>query len=917
MNFYQKSKAEIIEQFKVDLETGLTAKQVIEQRTKFGENKSPEKREDPYWKILLKSFKEPIIIVLIGAVILSLLSAYYKIKVQGQIRSGQESLYEAAAIFILIMVNAILGFWQEISARKSLNALKEMNNRYTNVLRDGKWQSIPAHELVVGDVISSQVGDFVEADVRWLEVSELQVIESHLTGEADAIEKQTEAIEDEVEVADRNNMGFSGSTVTNGHGLGVVVAVGSETELGNIAQMIEEVEDKPSPLQDTVKDLTKVMMIMAAILVVFTFIMIMIKTKTMNVAAFATVLSTALALAVASVPDALPAVLSIVLTIGARKMAKNNGLIKSLNSAETLGVTSYICSDKTGTLTKNEMTVVQYYANGQYYQVDGLGYKPEGEIHSQNTDEHSDQAFLKGAVLCNTSTIETNEQGEHVPVGAPTEVALTVLGKKAHIDRADLLKDNEIVRTLPFSSSRKMMSVVVKEQDRYIVYAKGAPDVMVKQAHAVLLNDQVDDSEAAKTNFLATVNEFADEALRTLAVGQKEVTEQEALNAPVEELEAGLVITGVAGIIDPPREEVKASIKNLHDAKIEVVMITGDHENTARAIAADLGIISSKNAPVITGAQLEKMTDEELFERVPVTNVYARVSPAHKQRIIKQLQKHNQVTAMTGDGVNDAPALRAADIGIAMGITGTEVTKDSADLILLDDNFTTIESAVKSGRTIYGNIKNFIRHELTTNVAEVLAILLGFLFFNHSIGQVAVGTPTLTALMVLWVNMISDSLPSFSLGYDVPEAGIMQKSPRDPKESVLANHVWSRVLIRGFFMGVLVFAAFLWAARQGMSGEEAQTIAFLTLVYGQLWHIFDARSTKTLFDRNPFENKRLIAAVLFAGISSFLVTVIPFFQFIMGTTALNWQLYLLVIFVPALPTFILSGLKKLFKIKIW
>ncbi|GAA3017728.1 cation-translocating P-type ATPase [Tetragenococcus solitarius] len=918
MKLYQQTKEQIKKDFQVDLENGLTDEQVSRQREKYGENKLPEKKEDPYWKVFLKNFKEPIVIVLMGAIVLSLLSAFHDIQIQGNTESGYESLYEAAAIFILIIINAFLGFWQEISARKSLNALKEMNSRNTTVLRNGKWQTIPVNEMVVGDIVSNQVGDFVEADVRWLDVNELQVIESHLTGEADAIEKNTEAINEDAELGDRTNMGFSGSTVSNGQGIGVVVAAGANTELGNIAQMIESVETKPSPLQNTVNRLTKTLMWVSAGVVVFTLIAGIIQAGELSFESIGSVLSTSIALAVASIPDALPAVLSIVLTIGASSMAKNKGLIKSLNSVETLGATSYICSDKTGTLTKNEMTVVQYYANGHKYEVTGLGYTPKGEIKNAGSDPVSaSKAFLYGAVLCNDSSVQENEQGEYTPLGTPTEVALTVLGKKVNISREDLEKDKEIIRTLPFSSSRKMMSVVVKENGKYTLYTKGAPDVMINRSAGVLKDDEVDQTEEEKNNFLSIVDGYADDALRTLAVGQKEISEDEALNGTAETLEHSLVLTGVAGIIDPAREEVKVSVQTLHNANVEVVMITGDHEKTARAIAFELGIVDSKKAPVVKGAEIEKMTDDELFETVKTTNVYARVSPEHKQRIVKQLQRDGQITAMTGDGVNDAPALRVADIGIAMGIAGTEVTKDSADLVLLDDKFTTIENAVKSGRTIYGNIKNFIRHELTTNVAEVLSILIGLLFFTQTVGHVSGATPTLTALMVLWVNMISDAVPSFSLGYDVPEANIMEEDPRDPNESVLANYIWSRVLIRGFFMGLLVYVAFLWAAHEGMTSSQAQTVAFLTLVYGQLWHVFDARSTRTLFERNPFENKYLVAAVLFAGMTSFLVTIIPFFNLVMGTAPLDGFVYLIVLFVPALPTLILSGIKELFGVKIW
>jgi len=918
MEVYQQEKTALLKQLHVNPKKGLSATQVTDHREKWGENKLPEKKEAPYWKVFLKNFKEPIVIVLMGAIVLSLLSAFYDIQVQGHVKSGRESLYEAAAIFILIVINAFLGFWQEISARKSLNALQEMNDRHTTVLRDSKWQSIPTTEMVVGDIVNNQVGDFVEADIRWLDVNELQVIEAHLTGEADAIEKNTAPIPTEVEVGDQTNMGFSGSTVSNGQGLGVVVAVGSQTQLGDIAQMIQAVETKPSPLQNTVKSLTKTLMLVSAALVIFTFVAGIIKAGEFTFASFAAILSTSIALAVASIPDALPAVLSIVLTIGARKMAQNQGLIKSLNSVETLGATSYICSDKTGTLTKNEMTVVKYYANGFAYAVSGLGYNPSGQISSEDAPSISNsQDFLTGAVLCNESSLQKNDHGDYEPLGTPTEVALTVLGRKAGLVREKLLQESKIVRTLPFSSSRKMMSVIVKHNDKYTLFTKGAPDVLIKHSTGILVADQVEQSEQARTTFLTTVDHYADDALRTLAVGQRTLSKEEALHGTTESLEQSLVLTGVAGIIDPPREEVKTSVKTLHNANIEVVMITGDHEKTARAIALDLGIIADKTAPVLKGIDIEKMNDDELFDKVKVTDVYARVSPEHKQRIIKQLQRYQQITAMTGDGINDAPALRVADIGVAMGITGTEVTKDSADLILLDDKFTTIERAVKGGRTIYGNIKNFMRHELTTNVAEVLAILLGLLFFNQTVGHVPGTTPTLTALMVLWVNMVSDAIPSFSLAYDVPEDNIMTQKPRDPAESVLANHVWSRVLIRGFFMGLLVFLAFLWAAHEGMTSQQAQTVAFLTLVYGQMWHVFDARSSRTLFERNPFENKYLVVAVLFAGISSFLVTIIPFFQLVMGTASLSWPVYLFVLLVPAIPTLVLSGLKEFFKIKIW
>lgn len=918
MKFYQQTTNNLLEYYDLQIERGLSRDQVNRNRSAYGENKLPEEKEESYLKVFLKSFKEPIVIVLLGAVALSFFSAIYSFQVVHDSQHGKEALYEAIAIAILILINAFLGFWQEISARKNLNALKEMNNRFVSVIREGSIEKIPVNELVVGDLVKVGAGDFVEADVRWLEADELQLIEAHLTGEADAIIKITAAINEEVEIGDQKNMGFSGSVVSSGQGIGLVVATGVHTELGKISQLMKNVSVKQSPLQETVKKLTKTLMKISAGIVVLTFIFGLISSGELSVASVTTVFSTSIALAVASIPDALPVVLSIVLTIGAVKMSKNKGLIKTLSSVETLGSTSYICSDKTGTLTQNKMTVTKFHANGQSYKVEGLGYHTTGEIAPETkvTQQKNYDSFMRGIVLCNDSQVR-EENKVTKAFGNPTEIALTVLGKKANYDKVNILRDEQLIRTLPFTSTRKMMSVVVKQDGKYYLYTKGAPDVLIDKCSGVLIEDKVEQAEKAKTDFLAVVDAYAEEALRTLAVAQRELSEEQALSGSTDELEKDFILTGVAGIIDPPRQEVKESVRQLHEANINVVMITGDHEKTARAIAYDLGIVDSKNAKVLKGIDLEKMSDEELFEIVTKVRVYARVTPEHKQRIVKQLQAHEQVVAMTGDGVNDAPALRAADIGVAMGITGTEVTKDSADLILLDDKFTTIEKSVYSGRTIYANIKNFMRHELTTNVAEVLALILGLLLFRKTVGNVAAMTPTLTALMVLWVNMVSDAIPSFTLGYDVAETDLMKEKPRDPRQSILANYTWSRVLIRGGIMGAMVYLSFLLAARSGMETSEAQTVAFLTLVYGQLWHVFDARSSRTLFRRNPFENKRLVVAVLFAGFASFLVTMLPFFNNIMGTAQLTLPIYLMVLFIPALPTLILSGIKEIFKIKIW
>lgn len=927
---YSQKRKDVVKQLETSRHDGLTTESVEARLTKYGPNKIQQEKHESALKVYLQSLTEPIIIILWIAIGLTLISASYDFFAKNDPAHALSSVYEGIVILVVILINSGLTYWQKLSAKKSLDALSSASQHQANVLRDQSWQKIDASQLVPGDIVDVKMGDFIEADLRWLSVNELQVNESHLTGESDAVEKDSKVLPKNTDLADRTNMGFSGSTVVNGSGLGVVTATGTHTELGKIADLLQQNKTQKTPIEQNITQLTKRLMIAAIGVVVIAITYDLVKeylnTGTIPITALMDSVSGAIALAVAAIPDSMPVVLSIVLTIGARVLARNRGLIKSLSSVETLGATTFIASDKTGTLTKNEMTVTRFFANGINFAVDGNGYDPVGEITSIEDGEIGQESdyipFIKGAILDNESQIQRNEKGHYEPLGNPTDVSLVVLGHKAKISRANLLsqtgdQDYDILRVFPFESERKMMSTVVKIGNNYKLFTKGAPDVIMQHTTDVILDSKSVPIKEAQATLEDQVLNYANDALRTIAVAGRTLTKEEALNATQTELEDQLTFLGIAGIIDPPRPEVRKSIATLHKASVEVVMITGDHPATARAIAYRLGIIKDKQARVIEGQELEKMSDEQLFEVVPNIRVYARVSPEHKQRIINALQKHDQVVAMTGDGVNDAPALRAADIGIAMGINGTEVTKDSADLILLDDQFTTIENSVAAGRTIFANIKNFMRQELTTNVAEVLSILLGTFFITHSIGHISELTPTLTAIMVLWVNMISDSLPSFALGYDDAEHDVMAVKPRNVHESLLANHLLSRVMIRGVVMGLSVFIAFYWAAKSGMQVNEAQTVAFLTLVFGQLWHVFDARSTHTLFRRNPFSNPYLLAAVLFAGISSLAITMLPFFNTFMRTSMLNWQIYIAVIFLPAIPTLVLSGLKELFKIKIW
>ncbi|KRM71825.1 cation-translocating P-type ATPase [Lacticaseibacillus brantae] len=913
---YRTPKKVVLSELQTNRQTGLSANEAASRLEQHGPNQLHRTEQTPAWKTLLKTFTEPLVIILFIAAGLALLNAGYDFFSTGNAEHGRAAIYEAVAILVLIFLNAGIAFFQARSTQKSLAALENMTERTANVMRDGDWEEIAAADLVPGDIICVNTGDFIEADVRFLSVSELQVNEAHLTGEAEPIDKQTHALDEDLPIGDRTNMGFSGSMVTHGNAIAVVTGTGMDTELGHIATLLDNVDDQRTPIERAVAKLTKVLMRIAIGLVFFTLAVELIKTYVENGGvsfdAFINSLSPSIAIAVAAIPDALPVVLSIVLTIGAATLAKNRGLVKSLNSVETLGATNFIASDKTGTLTKNEMTVTRFYANGATFTVEGSGYAPAGDISPvDETDAPDFDQFIQAAILNNEASVHQDEQGHYVPYGNPTDVALTVLGHKAGRNRDSMLNGElEIVRVLPFDSTRKLMSVVIYDGHEYQVLTKGAPDVVLTRTDTVRDHDEVLPIADKEAEIEAKILEFAEQALRTLAVTHRKIDEDLALHGDVAELEQHLNLLGIAGIIDPPRPEVKQSVATLRHAGIATIMITGDHAATAKAIALRLGIIQDSDAEVIDGPTLDQMSDKELRDHVLTTRVYARVSPEHKQRIVQALQSHKAVVAMTGDGINDAPALRAADIGIAMGINGTAVTKDAADLILLDDKFTTITSSVEAGRTIFGNIRNFMRQELITNVAEVLTLLFGAVFLLQDIGNIPSTAPILSALMVLWVNMISDSIPSFALGYDKPEADLMQQPPRDVHQSILKGMV-GRIAFRGTVMAAVVFAAFVWAANSGYSLAMAQTVAFLTLVFGQLWHAFDARSNKTIFHRNPFDNGRLLLAVGFAATSSILVTLIPFFNTVMGTAPLPMMMYLAVIFIPAIPTFLISGIKAL------
>ncbi|MDH3901152.1 MAG: cation-translocating P-type ATPase, partial [Gammaproteobacteria bacterium] len=755
----------------------------------------------------------------------------------------------AIAIGVIVLINALISFVQEYNAQKSMDALKEMAAPDAFIRRNSEWVSIPARDLVQGDVLRLNTGDIAAADVRIVESHRLQLDEAALTGESEPVDKGVEAIlADDVPLGDRVNLGFMSTMVTAGNGIGVVVATGMHTEVGQIADMMATAEEPRTPLQRRIDSLSHVL-IGGAIAVVAGIIGIGIH----HGMEFIEMVNTGISLSVAAIPEGLPTVVTIVLTMGSKRMARGNALARQLASVETLGSTSVICSDKTGTLTQNQMQVMALWAADKRWEITGQGFEPIGTFLNAEgieTDPEADKDLkdtLMISAICNDATL-VEKDGLYSVQGNPTEGALVVAATKAGITRENMAEEGyEVVQRFPFDSTRKMMSVIVKLPDgEHVLVAKGAPDVMLARTLTLRSHgDELPITDETRAHVEAAIEDFGARALRTLAIAYRRV-DPEHLDLGPEQHEEDFVLLGVHGIMDPPRPEVVDAVAQCWSAGVRTVMITGDHAVTARAIAEEIGIMHSSEDLVVTGSELDKTSDDELRELVPHAAVFARVSPEHKLRIVKALQANNQVVAMTGDGVNDAPALRSADIGVAMGIAGTAVAKDSASLILLDDNFSTIVSAVSEGRRIYDNIRKFIRQALTANVAEVSVILFAFLLMGDD--------PLLpiSALMILWINLVSDGIPALALGIEPPEADIMVRKPRARDESFFVDNLGARIVIRGLALGWLSYFMFDFALDRGVTLAYAETLAFSTLIFAQLWHIFDARTFTTVFHNNPF-----------------------------------------------------------------
>jgi Ca2+-transporting ATPase len=882
MNWHALRTHDVEKKVNTNMASGLTEKEAKKRLKQFGTNELKEGKKPSALLLFFGQFKDfMVLILLIATVISGFLGEYV----------------DAIAIIAIVIINAFLGFFQERRAEKSLEALKQLSAPESIVLRNGEWGKTPSTQLVVGDIVKFSSGDRIGADLRLVEVKGLEIEESALTGESLPAEKSTEPIEDDhVQLGDRHNMAFMGTLVTKGSGIGVVVATGMNTAMGQIADLLQSAPTMMTPLQRKLEQLGKILIVIALGL---TCLVVMLGVWQGH--ALYDMFLAGVSLAVAAIPEGLPAIVTVVLSLGVQRMMKKRAIVRKLPAVETLGCASVICSDKTGTMTENKMTVTHLWANQKMWTVTGTGYEPKGTFYCDGRESKIDQPLqqlLLFGWLCNHSQLKKKGRSYYID-GDPTEGALIVAAAKAGWTEERMKKEFVIEHEFPFDSVRKMMTVIVKDRmNRRFVVTKGAPDVLLKKCRSILAdgNAQVM-GEHERKHVQATIDSLAAQALRTIAIAYKPLKANEKILNEMD-AEKELTFVGLQGMIDPPRSEVKQAVEECKRAGIKTIMITGDHVLTAKAIARQLNVLPS-NGKVMDGTTLSKLSVEELEEMVDDVYVFARVSPEHKLKIVQALQRRGHIVAMTGDGVNDAPAIKAANIGIAMGMTGTDVSKEAASLVLLDDNFATIKAAIKEGRNIYENIRKFIRYLLASNVGEILVMLFAMLL--------ALPLP-LVPIQILWVNLVTDGLPAMALGLDPAEENVMKRLPRHPKEGIFARGLGWKIVSRGFLIGAMTLIAFIVVyTRNPNELIYAQTVAFATLVMAQLIHVFDCRSERSVFDRNPFENMYLVLAVLSSLLLLLVVIYYPPLQPIFHTVALPITDWLLIVGLSALPTFLLAG----------
>jgi Ca2+-transporting ATPase len=881
---YQLSYEDTIKNLNTHIENGLTEDEAKKRLEKYGRNELEESKKRPLILRFFDQINDFMIYVLIAASILSFVT---------------DEPSEGILILMIVLLNALLGLFQEAKAEKALESIKAMSSPQAKVLRDGQEKLIDVKFLTAGDIVILDAGDYVPADVRIIESINLKTDESPLTGEAIPVEKTVEIInEDEVALGDRTNLGFMGTVVTYGRGKAVVIHTGMQTELGKIATMLSETMSETTPLQKSMAKLGKTLALLALGITFIIFAITIIEAYTIDGSAsfedWKEALLTSVALAVAAIPEGLPAIITIVLALGMQNLVKKNAIIRTLPAVETLGSTSIICSDKTGTLTQNLMTVTKVFVENKLVDIN----------EKTKTNEALDKLTLFGA-LCNDTKVSIQDN-QYVKIGDPTEIAFIDLALTLNKKPMDMIDDNERIYELPFDSDRKMMTTVHDFKDGRYAVVKGAPDVIFSRSSSVYNQEKFDIKPYEKAN-----QDMSNNALRVLAVAFKKIDKSLTLkNLTTDDLETDLTLLGLVGMIDPARPEAKDAIELCNRAGIKTIMITGDHINTAVAIARDLNILSDHEL-AITGKELDQMSDDEFFEKLENIRVYARVSPENKVRIVDAWKRANKVVAMTGDGVNDAPSIKKADIGISMGITGTEVAKGAADMVLTDDNFATIVNAVSEGRTIFANIKKAIHFLLSCNIGEIVTIFLGttigILIFS---GRVT----TLTAVQILWVNLVTDSLMAIALGLEPKEENIMDQQPRDTQKSIFADGLGMKIGLQGLMLGLISFAAYIigWFLEPSAIREvkmiTAQTMTFIVLALSQLAHAFNVRSE--LYSIFKLKRNKFIFYALAASITlQLLVVFIPFTRDVFGITALPFNYWFIIIGLVILPILIIESIK--------
>ncbi|MCM3113995.1 calcium-translocating P-type ATPase, SERCA-type [Neobacillus sp. MER 74] len=884
MKFHEMKIDQVEKALETDFSSGLSQEEVKKRVKLHGLNELDEGEKQSALLLFFSQFKDFMVLVLLAATLISGLLGEY---------------IDAIAIIAIVIINGFLGFFQERRAEKSLQALKELSAPQVSVLRDGQWIKIPSKEIVIGDVLKFTSGDRIGADVRVIESNSLEIEESALTGESVPVSKHTESLANpNPGIGDMENIAFMGTMITRGSGVGVVIATGMKTAMGQIADLLQNAQTQETPLQRRLEQLGKILITVALLLTVLVVVVGVLRGHDIYEMFLAGV-----SLAVAAIPEGLPAIVTVALSLGVQKMIKKNAIVRKLPAVETLGCASVICSDKTGTMTQNKMTVTHLWSGGQTWTVDGVGYQPQGNFYRNERninpkDEKALQQMLIFGMLCNHSDLVVRDD-DYFLDGDPTEGALLVSAMKAGFDRPKLLDEFTIIKEFPFDSARKMMSVHVKDkQGRNFIVTKGAPDVLLGISESVLWDERTQFlNKETQSKVQEAINGLASQALRTIAIAFKPIQANTVILSE-HEAEKNLTLIGIQGMIDPPRPEVKKAVKECKEAGIKTVMITGDHVITAKAIASQLGIITNKSK-VIDGNALSQMSVEELEEVVNDVSVFARVSPEHKLKIVKALQNRGHIVAMTGDGVNDAPAIKAADIGVAMGITGTDVAKEASALVLLDDNFATIKAAIVEGRNIYENIRKFVRYLLASNVGEILVMLFAMVL--------ALPLP-LIPIQILWVNLVTDGLPAMALGLDRPEENVMKRKPRSPDEGVFSRGLGWKVVSRGFLIGVVTLLSFMVVYHNDPRQlQYAQTVAFATLVMAQLIHVFDCRSEKSVLSRNPFGNPYLVWAVISSLVLMLVVIYYQPLQPVFHTLPIAAKDWLLIVGLSSIPTFLLAG----------